>query len=140
LDPLFIQAQNNITDRSYKAPARSRLKEFELKSPLSFLVFYDTMVQHGDDFKTESEPEDPDGFSGILKKMKSKSKSEKEFLLNFLESRRAVLMNAYNPETREEWRKSVNRVDALEGMINNNFWSLEGNVIVHIWNTDFPLP
>ena len=140
IDPLFIQAQNNITNELYKNPAKKRLKEFGLHSPLAYLVFYDTMVQHGDDPDSVGDQIDPDGFSGILKRMPVKLSNEKEFLTAFLKARREVLSNANNVETRDAWRDSVTRVDALQDLIGKNAMSLEGDVVVRVWNTDFKLP
>ena len=140
LDPLFIEAQKIITNQLYKSPAKERMKQLKFHSALTYLVFYDTMVQHGDDPDSAPNDVDPDGFSGILKSMKSKPTNEKEFLKSFLESRRAVLMNSSTPETREAWRDSVTRVDALLDLINHDTWTLKGDVAVHIWNSEFKLP
>ena len=139
-DPLFITAQNNITNSLYKNPAKDRMKEFGLKSALGYLIFYDTMVQHGDDAPQVFENTDPDGFSGILRRMKNKPTNEKEFVKSFLESRREVLLNASGEETRAAWRESVTRVDALLNLVEKDAWTLEGDVSVRLWNSDFKLP
>ena len=71
--------------------------------------------------------------------MKTYPMNEKDFLVKFLEARRSILMNASNEETREAWRESVYRVDALLALMDTDKWSLEGKVVVHVWDTDFIL-
>ena len=140
LDPLFIQSQNTIASIDYQIPAKNRLKEFGLHSALAYLIFDDTMVQHGDDTPEAFEETDPDGFSGIIKSMKYKPINEKDFLILFLESRRQVLLNSKDLATRVAWKESVTRIDALLDLISQNAWTLEGDVTVNIWNSKFKLP
>ena len=47
-------------------------------------------------------------------------RSEKEFLREFLAIRKAVLREPANRDTREVWRASARRVDALLHLLDNN--------------------
>ena len=136
-DPFFKEAQDQIGTELYMNPAIERLAKCHLTTPLALLVFYDTVVQHGT--SDDESHFDPDSFEGVIKKMKTYPMNEKDFLVKFLEARRSILMNASNEETREAWRESVYRVDALLALMDTDKWSLEGKVVVHVWDTDFIL-
>ena len=129
-DAKFIGVQDQLVTDWYKTPARQAVKHYQLHSNLAYLIFYDSFIQHGDG-------EDPDSVSGILKKMKSQDLDEKKFLLSFLKARILVLQNPADSESRDAWRESVDRVHALERLVNQNIWDLEPPFKINVWDTDF---
>ena len=130
LDSQFIGVQDQLVNDWYKTPARDAAKRFHLHSSLAYLILYDSFIQHGDG-------EDPDSVSGILSKMTSQDIDEKKFLLSFLKARIQVLQNPADSESRDVWRESVDRVHALERLVNQNIWDLEPPFQVTVWDTDF---
>ena len=81
-------------------------------------IFYDTWLQHG-------ASGDADSLAAILKRTVAQTggvgaSSETEFLRTFLAIRKAVLREPANRETREVWRASASRVDALLHLLDSN--------------------
>ena len=131
-DPSFNNIQDRIADELYRAPARDYLKQYNLKSPLAYLIFYDSLVQHGNG-------DGADSFGGILDKMKSKPTDEKKFLNIFLTARKEILLNPADAETAPEWRESVDRVYALLRLLKANEFELKSPLKVRVWDEDFVL-
>ncbi|MFL5782959.1 MAG: chitosanase [Bacteriovoracaceae bacterium] len=126
----FELAQDSLVDDMYKKPAREYLKKLHLKTPLAYLIIYDTIIQHGDG-------DDPDSLSGILGRMKP-SEDEMSFLYSFLEEREQVLLHATDPATRVEWKKSVDRVYALRSLLDQKNFDLN-DVTIKVWGETFPI-
>lgn len=126
----FEKAQDDLVDDMYKAPARGYVKQLHLRSPLAYLIVYDTIIQHGDG-------DDPDSFNAILKRTK-KETDEVAFLYSFLKTREAVLLNASDPGTRVEWRKSVDRVYALRKILDQRNMNLE-HLKIKVWGDEFQI-
>ena len=87
-------------------------------SPIGRLVFYDTLLQHG-------EGDDPDSFSAIfaaaLKRVsESGAAGEEDLIRAFLAIRKEVLLDPSESDTRHVWRQSVSRVDALLNLLDTN--------------------
>jgi len=53
----------------------------------------------------------------VLARFGAVAGNEAAWLMDFLEVRRAHLLNAADPYTRDAWRDSVSRVDALESLV-----------------------
>lgn len=128
----FIQAQDGIVEELYKSPARKAMSEFNIHSYLGYLIFYDTMIQHG-------EGSDPDGFYGIINKMPSHPADEETFLKLFLKERIKVLKHATNEDTRDVWKESVDRAHALERLLKQNAYDLKLPLRIHVWGEDFAI-
>jgi chitosanase len=126
----FELAQDSLVDDMYKKPARDYLKKLHLKTALSYLIIYDTIIQHGDG-------DDPDSLSGILGRMKPAG-DEESFLYSFLEEREQVLLHAMDPATRVEWKKSVDRVYALRSLLDQKNFDLN-DVTIRVWGETFPI-
>jgi chitosanase len=102
----LIAAGDSVARRLYWEPATKAVKEDNLSdNPFAYAVYYDTIIQHGGG-------DDPDSFYAIRREAGGD-------LRVFLNVRRRVLLHATDPDTREAWRKSVDRVDALEELSNN---------------------
>ena len=123
-------AQDQLVDDFYKKPARLNLKKYHFKSRLAFLIFFDTMVQHGNG-------NDPDSFSGVIAKMRSIPESESDFLKEFLKARIKILNHASNVETREVWKESVVRGWALLRLVEENQFNLKTPLTLRVWDHDF---
>jgi chitosanase len=131
-DKKFIKAQDDLVISLYKTPARRFIDKYKLTSKLAYLIFYDSVIQQGDG-------DDPDGFNGIIKGMGERSEVESEFLLSFLASRRGILLNPHNEDTKDEWVKSVDRVDALERLVRDGNWDLTVPFQLRVWEKNFTI-
>jgi Glycosyl hydrolase family 46 len=105
-------------DALYFRPAVEAAAAVGIHSAIGKSIFYDTLLQHG-------ASTDPDSLPQILQRTIEEngdvdSSSEAEFLRAFLAIRRAVLEEPANRETREVWRASARRVDALLNLLNTN--------------------
>ena len=131
-DDVFRRAQDLVTDDMYKAPARAACARLGLSSALSFLVIYDSIIQHGNG-------SDDDSLNALLARTSSSSLDEHAFIRSFLAVRRADLMNPSNHETAAEWRESVDRVDALLRLVNAGAWTLQSPLRVEVWGDTYAL-
>jgi chitosanase len=113
-DPLLAQIQDQVSDELYFDPAVRRAQQVGVRSALGQLIIWDTLVQHG-------EGDDPDGLPAIQNEVVVRfgtvAGNEPAWLTDFLEVRRAHLLHAADPNTRDAWRDSVSRVDALESLV-----------------------
>ena len=127
----FEKAQDDLVETMYKRPAREYVEKYGLKTPLAYLIIYDSIIQHGDG-------DDPDSLSGIFTRMRNTS-SEKAFLSEFLRARESVLLNATDESTRVEWKKSVDRVYALRKVLEAGNFQLE-KIEINVWGESWKLP
>jgi chitosanase len=122
--------QDKIAFKLYGKPAIDYCELLGLKSTLALAIVYDAIVQHGDG-------KDDDGirkmFKHTIKELggtpsgrthKDKScdempDSEIRFLEIFLNERKAILENANNQDSREEWEKSKGRVDVFRDLLDS---------------------
>lgn len=115
---LLGRACDEEADILYFAPAVESAATIGITSPIGLSIFYDTLLQHG-------AGADPDSLPSILKRTLQEngdldSSSETEFLRTFLAVRKSVLENASNHATRNVWRASARRVDALSNLLEAN--------------------
>src|SRR5262249_19766743 len=59
LDPVFLAVQDEVVDETYYRPAVRRWQDLGLRTPLSLVAIYDTIIQHG-------EGDDPDGLPAVI--------------------------------------------------------------------------
>lgn len=112
------QACDEEADILYLGPAVEAAAAVGVQSPVGISIFYDTLLQHGGS-------NDPDSLPTIIKRTLEengdvKGSSEAEFLRTFLAVRRSVLEHSHNEETRDVWRASARRVDALRKLLDGN--------------------
>jgi chitosanase len=100
-----------IADKLYLAPAIAAAASVGVTSPVGIAIFYDTLVQHGDG-------DDPDSLNAIMKS--TAAAPEAAYLRAFLDARKRVLLHASDKETRQVWRESAGRVDALRALLERN--------------------
>lgn len=115
---LLGRACDAEADRLYLRPALAAAKAAGIHSAIGKAIFYDTWLQHG-------ASTDPDSLPSILKRVNAKiggvsDSSEAEFLRTFLAIRKSVLHEPASRETREVWRASARRVEALLNLLNSN--------------------
>lgn len=110
-------ACDDEADKLYFRPALKAAAAAGVYSAIGKSIFYDTWLQHG-------ASSDPDSLTAILKRAINETggvgSSETEFLRTFLAIRKAVLHEPANRETREVWRASARRVDALLHLLDSN--------------------
>jgi len=139
-DPTFREVQDEVVDDEYYWPSVDHADELGLSFPLSLLNLYDTCIQHGDG-------DDPDGLPAIIDRTTAQvggtpagGTDEYEWLQAFMDIRRSVLLDPYDPETAEAWAESVGRVDALNDIFDSDNVALEPPVVINPWGTEFTLP
>ncbi len=130
LDPDFIAEQDLAVERMYKTPTRKYLRKYRFSYPLTYLIFYDAIIQHGNG-------SDPDSFNGIVKLMKSRPSDEKKFAKLFLKARLEVLSDPSEESTAEEWGESLDRVYALQKIVKTSNWNLETPFNLQVWGDLF---
>lgn len=139
-DSIFREVQDEVVDEEYYWPAVEHAEELGLSFPLSLLNLYDTCIQHGDG-------DDPDGLPAIIGRATAQVKGspadgidEHDWLQAFMNIRRSVLLNASDPDTREEWAESVGRVDALIAIFESGNIRLIPPITIAPYDTTFTLP
>ncbi|MED1018596.1 chitosanase [Bacillus atrophaeus] len=130
-DKDFRAAQDTVNDRLYYQPAMKQSDNIGLKTALAKAVMYDTIIQHGGG-------DDPDSLNSLIKRTNKKAGGspkngvdEKKWLNKFLDVRYDDLMNPSDPDTRDEWRESVARVDVLRSIAKANNYNLNGPINVY---------
>ncbi|CAG2119037.1 unnamed protein product, partial [Medioppia subpectinata] len=132
-DSVFRKIQDEVSDDLYYKPAMALAKKYGVKTPLAECALYDCIIQHGDG-------DDGDSINAILKKTGHVSGDEKEWLKKFLKNRRADLWDPEDPDTRDEWRQSVDRVDAMTTILKDDNMDLDGPIKIHTPNHDATIP
>jgi chitosanase len=139
-DKVFRAVQDEVVDELYYQPAMKRANQVGIQTALGKAIFYDTIIQHGDG-------DDPDGLPALIeettKKMGGTPKTgidEEKWLSVFLDVRRADLAHAHNPATREEWEKSVGRVDSLKQLVKSGNFDLHGPFTIEWENEYYTIP
>ncbi|MGE0056279.1 MAG: chitosanase [Hyphomicrobium sp.] len=120
-----------MADRLYTTPALAAARAAQIYLHVGQAIFYDTWLQHG-------AGEDGDSIWSILARTVEKTGGrnnceEIEFLRAFLGIRREVLLHPTDEMTREGWRRSATRVDALEALLEQN---PELIVPIHVINSE----
>jgi chitosanase len=135
-DPLFRQAQDQVSDKLYYSPAMRTADDLHLQSPLAKFALYDAIIQHG-------AGDDPDSLGGIIRAATEDvggppdKAGEEKWLMAFLTARKAVLLNAADPETRAAWRESVGRVDEQLRLLKAGNLQLSSPLKLNPYGTEF---
>jgi chitosanase len=139
-DPIFREVQDEVVDDEYYWPSVDHAGALGLSFPLSLLNLYDACIQHGDG-------DDPDGLPAIIERTTAQAGGspaegidEDDWLEAFMDIRRSVLLDPYDPDTAEEWAESVGRVDALIEIFQSGNVMLEPPIVINPWGTEFTLP
>jgi len=109
----FRKAYEETVDYVFGSTAKEHCEKLNLVLPISYVVLFDTGVQHGWD-------SDLDSAASMIEKTWRPEIDEKEFLESFLKLRKEILENPHNKETKEEWAQSVGRVDSLRQILEEN--------------------
>ncbi|WP_426513891.1 chitosanase [Dactylosporangium sp. McL0621] len=124
-DPKFRAEQDRLTDRLAFGPALADAHRLGLRTPLGVAVLYDSAVQHGTD-------DDPDGLPALITRATQRAGGtpatgvdEQDWLGEFLDVRAETLRNPHDKDSREAWAESVDRVDALRDLVDNDRYGLE---------------
>ena len=136
LDPLFRQAQDQVSDMLYYTPATKAADTLHLQSPLARFALYDAIVQHGND------QNDSDSLPGVIRAATRAvgpphEAGEETWLRAFLTARKQVLLNARDPETRAAWKESVGRVDEQLRLLNESNLQLSARFTLNPYGTKF---
>ncbi|MFG3258739.1 chitosanase [Streptomyces sp. NPDC048172] len=123
-DEKFREIQDRQIDRRYYGPAMREADRVGLKTPLARAELYDTAVQHG-------AGHDPDSLHALVRRTTKKAGTvgeagEKKWLDAFLSTRAANLRSPSNEATADEWKKSVDRVEAIRRLADRGNYDLDG--------------
>jgi chitosanase len=121
-DPRLNRAQDDVYRRLYFDPAMAQARRIGMTSALGQLVLLDSAVQHGTGT-------DPDGLATMIDETTeahggAEQPDRSGWLEEFLEVRRAHLLDPADAETAEVWRRSVPRVDTLETLVEQERFDL----------------
>lgn len=138
-DATFRAEQDRVADRLTYAPALAAARAIGLQTSLGVAILYDTAVQHGTS-------DDPDGLSALLASTREKTGgnpadgvAEKTWLQAFLDVRADDLRNPHDAESRDVWAASVDRVDALRGLVDDDRPDLTPPVTITVDGDDYQL-
>lgn len=113
-DPKMKQAQDEVFDAVYFAPAVNHANSAGVSKALSLLVIYDTCIHSG-----------PGGVTNIRNRFAAKSPAnggdEAEWVKAYINARRSWLAANANPLV----QKTVYRMDALMELVNAGNWDLK---------------
>ncbi len=132
LDPVFRKVQDEINFELNKQPAIEALQITGLKTPLAYLIFYDTILQQG---LSDSD----DGFADNLKRAGAVGENETEFLGRFLAAREQILLHPKDPGTADAWIQSVDRVRALRRLLVAGELQLQTPLKLIVWGETFSI-
>ena len=109
---------DDVADALLYRPALALSTKAYIRSPIGLAIFYDTLLQHGNDT-------DADSFGSIYAGAEKETggvlnSSETAFLSAFLKIRRSVLLAPSNENTTSVWRSSSTRVEALRRLLRMN--------------------
>jgi chitosanase len=138
-EPVFRTVQDTVADRIAFDPAVVAARRLGLRTGLGVAILFDTAVQHGTG-------EDPDGLPALAARASEAAGgdpaggvTEKGWLLAFLDVRAGDLRNPHNRDSRQVWAESVDRVDALRGLVVANRHRLAPPVTVIVSGGEFVL-
>lgn len=139
-DPAFRAVQDKMVEKLFWIPTQRHARVLGIRTPLGMAILHDTIIQHGND-------DDPDSLPSLIKETTKESGgtpatgiNEKLWLRNFLKIRLDHLSHAYDPETREEWKKSLDRCLIFEAVAQSENYSLNGPIIVKSRNHEAIIP
>jgi chitosanase len=138
-DPLLNRIQDQVADELYFRPAMTLAQQVGVRSALGELIIWDTAVQHGG-----GDPNgDPDGLPAITNEVVAQhgnvTGDEAAWLAEFLRVRRAHLMDPADESTRDAWRASVSRVDALQSILDSGNLDLRPPLAWDVYGDHFTL-
>jgi len=137
-DPALNAAQDTVYDELYFNPAMQHAKELGLHSAIAQLAVVDTDVQHGDS-DNPSDPEYEDSLTALLDKAGPVVNGDEEaWTTKFLGIRKNDLLHPHNAETADDWRDSVDRVNALMSLVKTNP-NLQAPVVWTVYGDSFTL-
>ncbi|TWT45597.1 Chitosanase precursor [Phycisphaerae bacterium RAS1] len=139
-DARFRDIQDAVVAEEYFDPALQFARELGLTTALGVLALYDANIQHG-------AGDDPDGVPAMIARTSQRAGGapadgvdETEWLSTFLEVRRATLLNATDPETREAWAQSTDRVTAQEQLVREANFNLDGPININTQDHQATIP
>lgn len=139
-DPQFLEVQDAVVDEEYYDPAVVRWQDSGLATALSLAALYDAIIQHG-------EGEDPDGLPAMMDRASeaaggdpASGVDEAEWLGAFIVVRHDTLLNAFDPDTREEWAEGADRTEVFQQLLDDENFDLHGPIEIHTSQHDATVP
>jgi chitosanase len=126
----FRAAQDGEVERSSWAPARAHAAELGVTTALGLTILYDSVFMHGDGEDADGTPALIDAATTAANGTPKTGVPEHAWLERFLDARRADLVNAHDPTTRDAWREAATRVDVLRDELEAGNDDLHGPIAV----------
>ena len=115
------------------------LKPLPYPNPGELAILYDTAIQHGDG-------DDPDGLAALIVETTDLAGGSpatgvpvERWTSTFLDVRRRHLAFAADAATRAGWAESVDRVDALRGLLDSGVLMLDAPFVFAAQGDTFPI-
>ncbi|GHC80931.1 chitosanase [Streptomyces flavofungini] len=136
-DPAFREVQDAQVDDRYFTPALRAADKAGLSSPLAVAELYDASIQHGNG-------SDGDGLPALVRRTTAKvgtpaAAGEKAWLNAFFDVRVHDLTHPVNADTADEWRTSVDRVEALRRLAEGGHRALDGPFTVTAFGSSYTI-
>ncbi|WP_406195489.1 chitosanase [Kitasatospora sp. NBC_01560] len=136
-DRAFRQVQDAQVDQRYFGPAMSQADRAGVSTALARAELYDASIQHGNGTEYDALP-------ALVARTNGKvgtagQAGEQVWLDAFFDVRIDDLTNPGNPDTAEEWRKSVDRVEALRRIARTGNYTLDGPFTVTAFGADYTI-
>lgn len=137
-DPALNKAQDYVDGVLYFGPAMKHAKADGITTSLGQEIVLDTLKQQGErqgkDSLQQVENETKAAEGGVVKKG-----HEVKWLKRFLAIRKKHLLNAADPDTRDAWRESVDRVNALSSILNTGNTGLNPPISWKVYGDSFKI-
>ncbi|MEV5507956.1 chitosanase [Streptomyces orinoci] len=136
-DPVFRQVQDAQVDARYFNPAMRDADQLGLNTALARAELYDASIQHGNGSEYDALP-------ALISRTNAKAGSpssagESAWLDAFFDVRKDDLNNPANPDTADEWRKSVDRVEAVRRIARTGNYNLDGPFTVTVFGSTYTI-
>ncbi|MFD9880918.1 chitosanase [Streptomyces alboflavus] len=136
-DPVFREVQDAQVDDRYFTPALRAADKAGLRSPLAVAELYDASIQHGNG-------SDGDGLPALVRRTTAKAGTpaeagEKAWLDAFFDVRVHDLTHPVNADTADEWRTSVDRVEAVRRLAGSGHQDLDGPFTVTAFGSRYSI-
>lgn len=136
-DPVFREVQDAQVDDRYFDPAVRAADKAGVTSPLALAELYDASIQHGNG-------SDGDALPALIRRTTAKvgtpaKAGEKAWLNAFFDVRVHDLTHPVNADTADEWRTSVDRVEALRRLAESGHQALDGPFTVTAFGSSYTI-
>ena len=136
-DPLFKVAQDRVNDRFYRKPAQQVGQDLGLQLPISYAAIYEAGIQHGYGDNYDSITKIIDQATKKLGGTPKDGIPELTWLNAFLTEREDDLRQPENKEYAPTFLHAVDRVRAIQTILNDRNYDLMKPITVTVYGDTF---